>query len=83
VCPNAIEAEAMYGTPDWSSAVLFLVLSITMLYDRISPDDPGENIVEAARERTLPARLRRPSSSAASRRRSIPRLSVSGRLSSP
>jgi len=40
----------MYGSPDWFSAVLLLVLGVAMLYDRVSPDDPDENTVEAARE---------------------------------
>jgi DNA integrity scanning protein DisA with diadenylate cyclase activity len=40
----------MYGSPDWFSALLPLVLSVAMLYDRVSPDDPDENTVEAARE---------------------------------
>jgi len=40
----------MYGSPDWFSALLLLVLGIAMLYDRVSPDDPDENSVEAARE---------------------------------
>jgi len=40
----------MYGSLDWVSAVLLLVIGVAMLYDRVSPDDPDENTVEAARE---------------------------------
>lgn len=40
----------MYGSPDWFSAVLLLVLGVAILYDRVSPDEPDENTVEAARE---------------------------------
>jgi len=40
----------MYGSPDWFSALLLLVLGVAMLYDRVSADGPDENTVEAARE---------------------------------
>jgi len=40
----------MYGSPDWFSAAMLVLLAGAMLYDRLSADDPDPNSVEAARE---------------------------------